>query len=137
MVLPPELLQEVERLVNDLGAEAALAHVRSRPRRTIRTEERAALLAEFEGRCAYCDGILSGKRWHIDHVIPLSAGGSDKRDNLVPACARCNLLKRQRLGWKCYICELWAWDEIIHREVFCSRRAILNRKRYAVEQYPL
>jgi 5-methylcytosine-specific restriction endonuclease McrA len=42
------------------------------------------------GRCAYCgiDGPL-----HADHRIPLSRGGSNSIDNILPACRRCNLRK--------------------------------------------
>jgi len=40
----------------------------------------------------YCDAPAA----HVDHVIPRSRGGSDDIDNLVPACARCNLSKGAR-----------------------------------------
>lgn len=30
----------------------------------------------------------------IDHVVPLSKNGSNKRENLVAACRRCNLRRR-------------------------------------------
>lgn len=43
--------------------------------------------------CVYCD---AGKFEHIDHVIPLSRGGSHTLDNLAPACARCNRAKGSR-----------------------------------------
>lgn len=42
--------------------------------------------------CAYCGGPVQ----HIDHVIPLSRGGSNWPANLVPACAPCNLSKNKR-----------------------------------------
>lgn len=39
--------------------------------------------------CTYC-GVPAE---HLDHVIPRSRGGTSNDDNLVPACARCNLAK--------------------------------------------
>lgn len=48
------------------------------------------------GRCAYCSTPLS-KGYHIDHVVPLSRGGSNKPDNLVATCPTCNISKRDRL----------------------------------------
>lgn len=50
------------------------------------------LFKEYSGFCCYC----GGKATTIDHVIALSAGGSDDIDNLVPACGRCNSGKRDR-----------------------------------------
>lgn len=43
------------------------------------------------GACAYCGSTLS--ILEVDHVIPFSRGGSDDRENLAPACTRCNLEK--------------------------------------------
>jgi 5-methylcytosine-specific restriction endonuclease McrA len=40
-------------------------------------------------RCAYCGGPAT----EIDHVIPISLGGTGERDNLVPACRKCNAAK--------------------------------------------
>jgi 5-methylcytosine-specific restriction endonuclease McrA len=40
-------------------------------------------------RCAYCGAPAT----EIDHVIPISLGGTGERDNLVPACRRCNAAK--------------------------------------------
>jgi 5-methylcytosine-specific restriction endonuclease McrA len=39
--------------------------------------------------------LPAGRRWaHLDHVIPWSKGGSDSPDNLVIACAPCNMRKK-------------------------------------------
>jgi 5-methylcytosine-specific restriction endonuclease McrA len=55
--------------------------------------ERRRLLDSYLGRCAYC---FSAKAKHFDHVVPLSRGGSNDIDNLVPACAFCNVSKGNR-----------------------------------------
>lgn len=44
------------------------------------------------GRCFYC-GARVGDDYHVDHVIPLSRGGSDGPENLVVACPFCNVSK--------------------------------------------
>lgn len=49
-----------------------------------------ARLAYFGWRCWVC-----GAAWqHIDHVIPLSRGGSNWPANIRPACERCNRSRR-------------------------------------------
>ena len=49
-----------------------------------------------KGRCYYC-GEKVGRRYHVDHVVPLSRGGSNGPENLVIACASCNLRKNAKL----------------------------------------
>ena len=51
-----------------------------------------ALVAAHVARCAYCGetGPLQA-----DHRIPLSRGGSNAIDNILPACGRCNARKHQ------------------------------------------
>lgn len=44
----------------------------------------------WSGPCAYCGYDLPTQ---VDHVIPLSRGGTDDRSNLVPACKSCNMEK--------------------------------------------
>lgn len=46
-------------------------------------------------RCAYCDRPLGLLEVHKDHVIPVSRGGSDGIDNIVPACKPCNSEKHR------------------------------------------
>lgn len=47
-------------------------------------------------RCFYC-GCSIWERYTIDHVIPLSKGGSNKVKNIVLACESCNHEKGDRL----------------------------------------
>lgn len=44
------------------------------------------------GKCAYC-GDVTGYVWHLEHVVPLSRGGTNAIDNLCVSCSPCNLSK--------------------------------------------
>ena len=46
--------------------------------------------------CSYCGNTYEIEKLTMDHVIPLSKGGSDTKDNLVPACRSCNSKKYNR-----------------------------------------
>lgn len=48
-----------------------------------------------EGKCYYC-GVVVGDTYHVDHIVPLSRGGTDNPDNLVISCPRCNQRKNNR-----------------------------------------
>jgi 5-methylcytosine-specific restriction endonuclease McrA len=50
--------------------------------------------------CAYCSNVATT----VDHVIPLSRGGTNFEGNLVPACRRCNSSKGTKLliEWNFY-----------------------------------
>lgn len=62
-------------------------------------EVRARVLAMTDGRCAYCNSVISpGKsdgnpEFVVEHVVPKSAGGPDHIANFVPSCAPCNSQK--------------------------------------------
>lgn len=49
-----------------------------------------------KGCCHWCDEPV-GKKYHVDHVIPLSRGGSNGPENLVIACPTCNSAKGTKM----------------------------------------
>lgn len=50
------------------------------------------LKAERCGMCPYCGKqIITG---HFDHVVPISKGGTNARENILWVCATCNLQKQ-------------------------------------------
>ncbi len=50
------------------------------------------LLESQGGLCAYCECTLD-ENYHVDHMTPLSRGGSDFPENLAITCPNCNLRK--------------------------------------------
>jgi len=52
----------------------------------------ADLIIKQGGRCFYC-GELSFPKFHVDHMLPLSKGGSNDPKNLCIACQTCNVRK--------------------------------------------
>jgi 5-methylcytosine-specific restriction endonuclease McrA len=49
-----------------------------------------------EGRCVYCGTDLDGVAFHVDHIQPLSRGGSNGPGNIQITCPPCNLSKNAR-----------------------------------------
>lgn len=66
-------------------------------RRTFSPEMRSFVFGKTNGHCVYCgvqiDPFLT---FHIDHLHPISRGGSNDPDNLLPACKSCNSSKSAR-----------------------------------------
>lgn len=49
-----------------------------------------------KGKCRWC-GVEVGSDFHVDHVVPLSRGGSDSPENLAVACPDCNRHKHNAM----------------------------------------
>jgi 5-methylcytosine-specific restriction endonuclease McrA len=50
--------------------------------------------ADFDGFCPYCwEKIVKG---HMDHVVPVTKGGTNARENLAWVCSKCNQQKKDK-----------------------------------------
>jgi 5-methylcytosine-specific restriction endonuclease McrA len=61
------------------------------------TEQRLAQLyesARASGHCPYCGGATD--EWTLDHIVPVSRGGTNLLHNLIFVCPRCNSTKGAR-----------------------------------------
>lgn len=55
----------------------------------------AFLLTSQQCRCVYCKEKLHDK-YHVDHIIAISKGGSNDRRNLQILCGMCNRRKHNK-----------------------------------------
>jgi hypothetical protein len=69
---------------------------RKRRRRDIRPSLRFAVLERDGFRCVYCGVTAEDSEMHVDHVTPVSKGGTNDLHNLATACVDCNLGKGDR-----------------------------------------
>lgn len=68
------------------GIEAIGIHTAEDVKRIIKMQK---------GKCAYCK-VKLGKRYHLDHIVPLARGGSNFARNIQATCAKCNMAKHAR-----------------------------------------
>jgi len=68
-------------------------------------EELRVIYDSTSGYCSICHRKVyftnygkHGSRgaWHVDHTVPVAVGGTNRINNLRPACIRCNLDKGTR-----------------------------------------
>lgn len=66
--------------------------------RAIPADLRAIVIERAQRRCEYCGLAQDGQEatFHIDHVVPRSAGGATDEANLTLACVGCSLRKGAR-----------------------------------------
>jgi 5-methylcytosine-specific restriction endonuclease McrA len=55
-------------------------------------EDVKSLFAAQGGKCSYCF-VKLGKKYHVDHIMPLARGGSNWPENLQICCGPCNISK--------------------------------------------
>ncbi|MDQ1591709.1 MAG: hypothetical protein QOG71_2336 [Pyrinomonadaceae bacterium] len=66
-------------------------------RRSIGLRFRFRILKRDSFTCQYCGRAAPKVELHVDHVIPVSKGGSYEPTNLVTACVECNLGKHDSM----------------------------------------
>jgi 5-methylcytosine-specific restriction endonuclease McrA len=77
----------------------ASANLRINQRKQWSAAERKKIWTNSEKRCRYCGQFLdsyTGDVMHVDHIVPVVAGGGDDIENLAASCATCNLKKNAK-----------------------------------------
>jgi 5-methylcytosine-specific restriction endonuclease McrA len=80
---------EAARLQNRICSSRRRARLRQVPA-TLTQQEWLEILEQYGHRCLKCG---TTERLTIDHVIPISKGGSHTKDNVQPLCQHCNYTK--------------------------------------------
>lgn len=64
-----------------------------------REMKKRLLRGRIEARCCYCKRTFRADALTLEHVIPLSAGGGWKIENLKLACKPCNMNRGSLPVW--------------------------------------
>lgn len=95
----------IKRKINKSRLSKFLSNTRTRTgeHKTYTVEDWRQVMLFFGGTCAYCGAHQSRRiRLTRDHIVPISAGGQTVRENIIPACTRCNCAKSNREMEKWY-----------------------------------
>ena len=86
--------RQIHLLYNREKSKRRKAQIRALSVSKVSAKDLRHRYAEFGDCCAYCGDKQKIDELHMDHFLPLSKGGTHVLSNLVPACKRCNLSKR-------------------------------------------
>ena len=89
-----------QRIAQYHRANPAVVRAKSQKHRALRlaaegaftSEEWERLVLAYRGSCAYCAKVMP---LEPDHRVALSRGGSNRIENILPACRRCNARKHR------------------------------------------
>lgn len=65
--------------------------------RSVSKEKRNRVYKRDRNRCRYCGIHFKPEHLTVDHIMPLSKGGTNDLSNLVTACVDCNTAKGSKL----------------------------------------
>ena len=82
------------------GQVSAILRARRRHAR-IEQVNRRKIIERDKSTCYICGRVVAHWELVIDHVIPLSRGGSHSEDNMKVACPACNARKGTKLVAEC------------------------------------
>jgi 5-methylcytosine-specific restriction endonuclease McrA len=88
VILTPRRAIRIPRVIQ-------LVHYDRLPRREVRFTRRNIFFRD-RNRCQYCGRTFPQRDLNLDHVVPLSRGGTSSWENVVCACVACNSRKGNR-----------------------------------------
>ena len=102
-----------------------LLHYDRVPRREVRFTRRNIFFRD-RNRCQYCGHVFPQAELNLDHVVPLSRGGTSSWENVVCACIPCNSRKGNRTPHEAHM-ELMYLPYVLslHEDMILRGRRIL------------
>jgi 5-methylcytosine-specific restriction endonuclease McrA len=73
-----------------------MARKRKRQPKEIWNLTRERIYLRDSGQCQRCNTATDLKKCHIDHMVPLSKGGTNNDENLRVLCPICHILRADR-----------------------------------------
>lgn len=89
-----EYSQKLEALYQENKYQRPLSDLELKRKNFVKSGVRKKILERDKYRCKNCN---SWKKLHVDHIIPLSRGGTNEENNLQTLCQTCNLKKGCRV----------------------------------------
>ena len=83
--------------IMSLNEDAAMDIRTMSKRRRFEPAERKVIYAKSKGRCVLCGRFMGVDEFTVDHIIPLSKGGTNDLDNMQATCRVCNSIKQDIL----------------------------------------
>jgi len=70
------------------------------PKSYVRIEIRRQVIEQAQGRCEYCQCWVeyTTESFEVEHILPVSRGGTTSLDNLAYACSGCNGHKYNKIS---------------------------------------
>jgi hypothetical protein len=119
----------------DLDADQKTKAMSKVKRKNFSSEDRITVYNQYEGKCGICGRFVPFDEFTIDHMIPLSKGGTNELKNLQCACKTCNALKQDSLS-EDFMKKL---EEIVlyqmktnYNEAFCNKINTIRNQRKKV-----
>lgn len=72
-------------------------------------------------RCRRCGRTSPETRLELDHIVPLSRGGTSSEDNLQTLCVDCNKLKLDHLPGDSAEAIIYRWCEEVFGPIACNQ----------------
>lgn len=97
-----EWVENYQREYNEQHLEQKAAYTQRRRAEAlgapvVEEVDRVAIIQRDKSTCYLCGKLLGRREITLDHVIPLSRGGSHTAENLRVCCHTCNVRKKDRL----------------------------------------
>jgi hypothetical protein len=101
------------------------------------------LFRRDDHRCLYCGRKFCRAELTRDHVLPTSRGGTDRWENVVAACKRCNWIKDDRTPEEAGMPLLavpfrpntWEWHFLTKERILADQMDYLSRQFHAARDW--